>query len=121
MDVAPAGWRPLLVTAIFTGMRASELRGLRWADVDLVEGIIHVRQRADAWMTMGPTKSEAGKRDIPLTPMVINALTVLKALPRKGDLDLVFPNGRGNVESIQDIWVLACFNPQWPNLIFAVA
>jgi integrase len=27
--------RPLLVTAIFTGMRSSELRGLRWQDVDL--------------------------------------------------------------------------------------
>jgi integrase len=32
IDAAPAQWRPLLVTAIFTGMRASELRGLRWAD-----------------------------------------------------------------------------------------
>src|SRR6516165_3205046 len=26
-------WRPLFLTAIFTGLRASELRGLRWADV----------------------------------------------------------------------------------------
>ena len=23
-------WRPLLLTAVFTGLRASELRGLRW-------------------------------------------------------------------------------------------
>jgi integrase len=110
IDTAPARWRPLLVTAIFTGMRASELRGLRWADIDLMEGIIHVRQRADAWMTLGPTKSEAGKRDIPLAPMVINALTALKDAPRKGDLDLVFPNGRGNVESIQNIWK-RCWTP----------
>jgi integrase len=110
IDTAPARWRPLLVTAIFTGMRASELRGLRWSDVDLVEGIIHVRQRADAWMTLGPTKSEAGKRDIPLAPMVINALTALKDAPRKGNLDLVFPNGRGNVESIQNIWK-RCWTP----------
>jgi integrase len=29
IDKAPARWRPLIVTAIFTGMRASELRGLR--------------------------------------------------------------------------------------------
>ena len=28
-------WRPLLLTAIFAGLRASELRGLRWTDVDL--------------------------------------------------------------------------------------
>ena len=31
-------WRPLFLTAIFTGLRASELRGLRWADVDFQRG-----------------------------------------------------------------------------------
>jgi integrase len=36
--------RPLLLTAIFGGLRASELRGLRWADLDLHQGDLHVRQ-----------------------------------------------------------------------------
>src|SRR4029450_9678771 len=40
-------WRPLILTAIFTGLRASELRGLRWEDVDLKKRELHVRQRAD--------------------------------------------------------------------------
>ena len=40
--------RPFIVTAIFTGMRLSELRGLRWPDIDLEADVIHVRQRADA-------------------------------------------------------------------------
>jgi integrase len=31
---AEGRWRPFLLTAIFTGLRASELRGLRWEDVD---------------------------------------------------------------------------------------
>jgi integrase len=39
-------WRPFIITAIFTGMRLSELRGLAWENVDLDGGIIHVRQRA---------------------------------------------------------------------------
>jgi len=30
IDKAPDRWRPFLVTAVFTGMRASELRGLCW-------------------------------------------------------------------------------------------
>ena len=30
--------RPLLLTAVFTGLRSSELRGLRWSDVDLKHG-----------------------------------------------------------------------------------
>jgi len=53
IEAAPSRWRPFLVTATFTGMRASELRGLIWADVDLDAGMIHVRRRADAWKKMG--------------------------------------------------------------------
>jgi integrase len=41
-------WRPLILTAIFSGLRASELRALHWGDVDLKRGELHVRQRADA-------------------------------------------------------------------------
>jgi integrase len=46
-------WRPLFLTAVFTGLRASELRGLRWSDVNLVRGELHVRQRADRYRTIG--------------------------------------------------------------------
>jgi integrase len=38
IDRATDRWRPFIVAAIFTGMRASELRGLRWRDVDLDAG-----------------------------------------------------------------------------------
>jgi hypothetical protein len=37
-------------------------------------GVIHVRQRADAWGQMEPPKSKAGKRHIPLAPLVLNTL-----------------------------------------------
>jgi integrase len=67
-------WRPLIVKAVFTGMCASELRGLCWSDLDLDAGVIHVRQRAYTWANIGATKSKAGKRDIPLAPIVLNAL-----------------------------------------------
>jgi integrase len=39
----PGRSRALLMTAALTGMRASELRGLRWSDVDLTKRQIHVR------------------------------------------------------------------------------
>ncbi|HWE74805.1 MAG TPA: site-specific integrase, partial [Stellaceae bacterium] len=67
-------WRPLFLTAVFTGMRSSELRGLKWDDIDLSAKVIHVRQRADAWNALGAPKTEAGERDIPLAPMVVAAL-----------------------------------------------
>jgi integrase len=103
MEAATGRWRPLVVAAIFTGMRASELRGLSWANLDLEKGVVHVRQRADAWGTIGKPKSKAGNRDIPLTPMVINTLKEWRAACPPGPLGLVFPNGSGNVESHTNI------------------
>jgi integrase len=96
-------WRPLLLTAIFTGLRASELRGLRWPDVDLKKAELHVRQRADRFNVIGQPKSAAGTRTVPLPPMVVNALREWKLACPKGALDLVFPNGAGNIESHTNI------------------
>jgi len=98
-------WRPFIITAIFTGMRLSELRGLSWADVDLEKGMIHVRQRADAWGKLGPTKTKAGKRDIPLAPLVTNTLKQWRLACPKGEHDLVFPNTLGNIETMANIHV----------------
>jgi integrase len=96
-------WRPLILTAIFTGLRASELRGLRWADVDLKRNELHVRQRADYYRTIGAPKSEASARTIPLAPMLVNTLREWKLICPKGELGLVFPNGIGRIESHANI------------------
>jgi integrase len=100
IQVAEGRWRPLLLTAIFTGLRASELRGLRWEDVDLNKGELHVRQRADRFNNIGSPKTAAGERTVPLPPMVVNTLREwkLKCPKKDGRLWLVFPNGEGNVE-----------------------
>ena len=91
--------RPILLTAIFTGLRSSELRGLRWNDVDLKRGELHVRQRADRFNTIGKPKSESGDRTIPLGPLVLNTLKEWKLACPKGELGLVFPNGKGRLEN----------------------
>jgi integrase len=95
IDRAPERWRPFIITAIFTGMRASELRGLRWSDVDLENTTIQVAQRADRWGKIGSPKSAAGTRNIPLTPMVVNTLRQWKLACPAGEL--VFANRCGNV------------------------
>jgi integrase len=90
-------WRPLFVTAIFTGMRASELRGLTWDAVDFAKETIHVYLRADRWGVMGEPKSEAGDREIPMSPMVLTTLREWRLACPKGPLNLVFPTSAGNV------------------------
>ena len=103
LNEAEGHWRPLIVTAIFTGLRASELRGLSWEHVDFDNKVIHVRQRADRWNEIGSPKSEAGTRDVPIPPMVVNTLKEWKLACPEGPLDLVFPNGRGNIENLGNI------------------
>jgi integrase len=98
LDTAAGRYRPLLLTAIFTGLRASELRGLKWSDVDLKRGELHVRQRADRHGTIGRTKSEAGERTVPLPPMVIAGLREHRLACPRNDQDIVFANSRGNIE-----------------------
>ena len=98
-EIADAGrWRPLLLTAIFSGLRSSELRGLRWSDVDLKRGELHVRQRADRYGKIGRPKSEAGERTVPLPPMVVSALREHRLACQRNELDLVFANGRSGIE-----------------------
>jgi integrase len=87
--------RPFILTAITTGLRSSELRGLRWQDIDLAAGTITVRQRADQWGQIGPPKSEAGKRTIPVPPELVSELKAWKLRSPLSRLDLAFPSGTG--------------------------
>jgi integrase len=91
--------RPFMITAIFTGLRASELRGLRWQDVNLDKGILHVHQRADRFNEVGKPKSTSGDRTVPLPAQVINTLREWKLACPKGELGLVFPTGAGTIEN----------------------
>ena len=94
--IAAAGKsRPLLLTAIFAGLRSSELRGLRWSDVDFKKGELNVRQRADRYGVIGNPKSKAGHRAVPLPSQVVQALREWKLQCPKGT-GLVFPAVSGD-------------------------
>jgi integrase len=103
--------RPIIITATFTGLRGSEIRGLRWADVDLKRGELHVRQRADRYNAIGAPKSESGERVVPIGPLVMNTLREWKLACPPSKLGLVFPTGRGNIirheNLIRQIWMPA--------------
>jgi integrase len=91
------------VVLAFCGLRASEARGLRWTDVDLKHGVLHVRQRADQYRNIGRPKSGAGERSIPMGPFVVNTLRVWKLTCERTELDLVFPATGGGVEHLKNI------------------
>jgi integrase len=74
--------------ALYTGLRLGELCALRWEDVDLPEGIVHVRgtlQRlenetaAGTSLRFGPPKTLSSERDVPLPGSLLGYLKELKA------------------------------------------
>jgi integrase len=64
-------YRPLIVTALYTGMWISELLALTWSDIGLDEGVVHVRAQLSRAHAGVPARRVAPKtaaaiRDIPL-------------------------------------------------------
>ena len=68
LDALPAGrWRTFYGLAVFAGLRAGEIQGLTWRDVDFASRKILVRRSWDPQSrVMGAPKSGAGVRDVPM-------------------------------------------------------
>jgi integrase len=98
LQAAHGAGRARLVTAVFAGLRASEIRAqIRQDDIDFDRRMLSVSKRADWWGAIGKPKSKNGYRDIPMTPLLANTLKEwrLASSPAPdGKSNLIFP-GRG--------------------------
>jgi integrase len=99
----------LYVLAVQTGMRQGELLALKWEDVDLNEGVIHIRRtlmRRGGRVALGEPKTKGSRRPVHLTDMAVAVLKThlerqLEEIERLGDLyrdnGLVFTSGVGTL------------------------
>src|SRR5215218_9001388 len=84
----------LYILAVQTGMRQGELLGLKWEDVDLNEGVIHIRRtvvRSGGRISLGEPKTKGSRRPVHLTGAAVEALKAhlerqLEDIERLGDL-----------------------------------
>lgn len=70
---------PAFVLLLLYGMRRGEVLGLRWQDVDLDAGTLRIRQqigRVSGELRIGPVKTRAGNRDLPIPSLAHAALLV---------------------------------------------
>jgi len=74
LQMATPAYRNVLATAVFTGLRQSELLGLTWADIDLDAGIIRVRRQLDRGGGYSEPKTPRSKRDVVLMPSLVKLL-----------------------------------------------
>lgn len=98
-------YRALVASGCHTGLRISEIFGLKWSDVDFVKMKIRVRQNSQNGKFYEP-KSTSSRREIPLPVSLVD--TLLKHLswqrqwiPNNKD-DLVFTNLRGGHMNYQN-------------------
>ncbi|MDQ3627855.1 MAG: site-specific integrase [Actinomycetota bacterium] len=71
VSAMPERYRAMVLLAAWCGLRFGELTELRRADVDLTNGIVHVRRavvRVNGAYVVGLPKSSAGIRDVHLPP-----------------------------------------------------
>lgn len=86
----------------YCGLRPSEVSALTWGDIDLNNNIVHITKAAKPDGTIGPTKSAAGVRDIPL-PSILS--TRLKKHARaKSEPICGQRNGLHTKSSIRKLW-----------------
>jgi integrase len=66
LDALGSPERAIWATAMYAGLRRGELMALRWPDLDLAGGVIHVRRSWDPQAGEIAPKSRAGIRRVPI-------------------------------------------------------
>ena len=96
-----------VVLAVTTGLRRGEILGLRWSNVDLVEGhltVVQSLEQTKEGLRLKAPKTNRSRRSIPLLGITLDALRSYRAKqaeerlaigPAYCDHDLVFPSSGG--------------------------
>jgi integrase len=127
LKTANARWKLIIGFALATGVRQGEQLGLRWGDLDLAAGVVHVRRQLDRDGTLSPLKTTAASRDIPLPASLVTRLKEHRlASGHSQDHELVFCTASGKpmshrnvlrrLDSIVGQAKIAAPKPTWHNL-----
>ncbi|PYY19679.1 MAG: hypothetical protein DMG60_03130 [Acidobacteria bacterium] len=69
--------RMLVLLAASTGLRQSEMFGLKWSDIDFAQRNMFVT-RSVVYGVVGPCKTESSQRPVPIHPILAEALLAWK-------------------------------------------
>lgn len=106
ISVSPPHLQPIILFALNTGMRASEILGLRWNEIYFRDRVIR--------LSGSRTKSGEG-RTIPMFPVVVE---LLQRIPRAIHTDNVFLYNGKPISSIKRAFATACNKSEAENLWF---
>jgi len=104
LEAAREPYRPILATAVYTGMRLSEVLGLVWGDVDLEGGFVNVEYQLSRQGERVEPKTPQAKRSVVLMPALGRTLRELKlASAFSRDDDFVFATVKGTPHGYRNI------------------
>src|SRR5205085_11916728 len=96
LRAATPSYRPVLATAIFTGLRQGELLGLKWGDIDFDGRVVHVRRQLDRKGGYAEPKTPRALRTVVLMPSLASLLQEHRsASAHSGVADPVFATTTG--------------------------
>jgi integrase len=105
--------------ALFTGLRLGEVLALRWSRVDLDKNMLQVREALEFTQAHGirfkPPKSKAGRRDISLPDILVDALRD----HRKAQLETRMKSGLGRLPDDALLFASLSGQPRLPDVISA--
>ena len=78
--------RTLVLVVASTGLRQSELFGLKWEDINFAQGTMNVT-RSIVCGVVGPCKTEASQKPVPVHPTVLQALAKWREDSRYSESD----------------------------------
>jgi integrase len=85
--------RTLVLLAASTGLRQSELFGLKWSDINFTQATMNVT-RSIVCGVVGPCKTESSQKPVPIHPVIVEALEKWKEHQRyRKPGDWVFASG----------------------------
>jgi integrase len=76
----------LVLLAASTGLRQSELFGLKWGGINFAEGTMNAI-RSIVCGFVGPCKTESSQKPVPIHPVIVEALENWKAHQKYRKLD----------------------------------
>ena len=105
LATTPGVYRTIIMTAVFSGARISELLALRWSDLQLDKGVINIPRslstarvngelNQEKWRWFSP-KTASRSREVPVPPQLVIALREWRGKCPESRFDLVFSNEFG--------------------------
>jgi integrase len=115
---------PIVSFLLGTGARRGEAAALRWHDVDLDKGIVHIEasiEQTGAGLRIKAPKTRRGRRNVAIPPWLVTELRAYRARQQEQRLSLGLGRAAPDDSFVFARWDGALRSPRWISQAFAQA